>query len=145
MKKCSKCEEEKPLTEFHKRKGRKCGVSKCKRCVAKYHKEWYGENKESRLKTAAILRDKSRLLLWNYLKDKSCADCGERNPIALEFDHISDDKTANISYMILSTGWENVLKEINKCEIVCANCHSIRTARRANTFYWTKYKEEQDK
>ena len=56
-----------------------------------------------------------------------CVDCGERNPIVLDFDHLKDKKY-NISRMIHDGhSWASIKKEIKKCEVVCANCHRIRT------------------
>jgi hypothetical protein len=62
------------------------------------------------------------------IKEKSgCADCGNKNPIVLDFDHLKDKKY-NISRMIHDGfSWKAILKEIEKCEVVCANCHRIRT------------------
>ena len=49
----------------------------------------------------------------------------------LDFDHINDDKKFNISeYRRHTSGFNKVKEEISKCEIVCANCHRIRTAKR---------------
>lgn len=56
-----------------------------------------------------------------------CVDCGERNHIVLDFDHIKDKKY-NVSRMIHDGfSWAAIKKEIAKCEVVCANCHRIRT------------------
>jgi hypothetical protein len=59
-----------------------------------------------------------------------CTDCGENNHIVLDFDHIRDKKY-NISRMIHDGfSWRAIMREIEKCEIVCANCHRIRTHNR---------------
>jgi hypothetical protein len=59
-----------------------------------------------------------------------CADCGIKNHIVLDFDHLRDKKY-NISRMIHDGfSWKAIKKEIEKCEIVCANCHRIRTYNR---------------
>ena len=56
-----------------------------------------------------------------------CTDCGVTNPIVLDFDHLKDKKY-NISRMIHDGfSWAAIKKEIAKCEVVCANCHRIRT------------------
>lgn len=59
-----------------------------------------------------------------------CADCGyAENSVALDFDHVRGDKLFNVSR---GSGypWQTVLDEIAKCDVVCANCHRIRTSRR---------------
>lgn len=59
-----------------------------------------------------------------------CTDCGISNHIVLDFDHIRDKKY-NVSRMIHDGfSWKAILKEIEKCEVVCANCHRIRTHSR---------------
>lgn len=59
-----------------------------------------------------------------------CVDCGEKNPIVLDFDHLKDKKY-NISRMIHDGfSWKAIMKEVNKCEVVCANCHRLRTHNR---------------
>ncbi len=58
-----------------------------------------------------------------------CVDCGESDPLALEFDHLGE-KSFNIAKGLRDHSWDTVLAEIRKCEVVCANCHRRRTARR---------------
>jgi hypothetical protein len=62
-----------------------------------------------------------------------CKDCGYNDhAVALQFDHLRD-KRANVSNMIRSDySWDQIKKEIDKCEVVCANCHAIRTHLRKN-------------
>jgi hypothetical protein len=60
-------------------------------------------------------------------QNSGCADCGLTNPIVLDFDHLKDKKY-NVSRMIHDGfSWAAIKKEIAKCEVVCANCHRIRT------------------
>lgn len=67
--------------------------------------------------------------LFDFLSTKACIDCGESDPIVLEFDHKNQtDKFKNISKMLSGHySWNSLLKEINKCEIRCANCHRRKT------------------
>ena len=64
-----------------------------------------------------------------YLAERGCSDCGESDPVVLEFDHL-EDKTFTISSGIRDRNWESVVSEIGKCDVVCANCHRRRTALR---------------
>ena len=64
----------------------------------------------------------------NKLKDVPCADCGQKfPPCAMDYDH----KVGEIKSFNVGTGYSytivNVIKEIDKCDVVCANCHRIRT------------------
>jgi hypothetical protein len=63
-------------------------------------------------------------------EESGCVDCGVKNHIILDFDHLHDKKY-NISRMIHDGfSWAAIKKEIAKCEVVCANCHRIRTHNR---------------
>jgi hypothetical protein len=63
-------------------------------------------------------------------EESGCVDCGVSNHIILDFDHLHDKKY-NISRMIHDGfSWAAIKKEIEKCEVVCANCHRIRTHNR---------------
>ena len=77
-------------------------------------------------------RAKRRRYWLNYIKMKcGCALCGYRdNPLALQFDHIGN-KTKQVSHMVLNS-IVNLIKEVRKCRVLCANCHSINTDRRRN-------------
>ena len=68
------------------------------------------------------------------LKDiAKCLDCGVDYPhYVMEFDHARGERKFTISGSGLSRSWETVLDEIDKCDIVCANCHKARTRQRAN-------------
>jgi ActR/RegA family two-component response regulator len=61
-----------------------------------------------------------------YFRTHPCIDCGEADPIVLEFYHLRDKKF-DISNRLVSVRWETILQEIEKCEVVCANCHRRRT------------------
>jgi hypothetical protein len=68
--------------------------------------------------------------LIEYFRAHPCADCGESDPLVLEFDHLRD-KRFEVTNQFASRNWQEILDEISKCEVVCANCHRRRTARRA--------------
>lgn len=77
----------------------------------------------------------------DYFKLHPCVDCGESDPLVLEFDHLRD-KTFNIARAMPDRGWDSILAEIEKCEVVCANCHRRRTLRRMNALRVTLQAEE---
>jgi hypothetical protein len=82
-------------------------------------------------------RDKKRAALYSYLLLHPCVDCGETDPVVLEFDHLPEfEKVREIGKMITggTWSWATILKEIEKCEVVCANDHRRRTSSRAG-FY----------
>jgi IS30 family transposase len=63
---------------------------------------------------------------------RGCADCGYAgHSAALDFDHVHGDKQFNVGQMASDhRPWEQIEAEIAKCEVVCANCHRIRTYER---------------
>lgn len=69
-----------------------------------------------------------RCAMVDALKDKPCADCGiQYLPPAMDFDHLPGvDKLFDIANHKMGA-WSDVLAEIAKCEVVCSNCHRIRT------------------
>ena len=69
------------------------------------------------------------IFLMAYFRDHPCADCGETDPVVLEFDHLRDKKFV-IAAGIRNRNWNDVLDEIAKCDVVFANCHRRRTAKR---------------
>ena len=66
--------------------------------------------------------------VMDYLMMHSCADCGESDPIVLEFDH-QRDKQYNIAKLITNNcSLKRLVLEIDKCQVRCANCHRRKTA-----------------
>jgi hypothetical protein len=136
--KCYRCGESKPVDEFAWRR-RKIGQRDtfCRSCRKRYGREHYLANRARYIEQARV--QKKRLLLerttylLEYFETYPCLDCGERDPVVLEFDHLRD-KEFDIGQQLTTRTWPAILAEIEKCEVVCANCHRRRTARRrANT------------
>jgi hypothetical protein len=128
------CGEVKAVDEFmwnHKAKGER--DSYCRPCRAVYKKAHYKANKQRYIDNARVRNDNVAIerVTWlvDYFATHPCVDCGETDPVVLEFDHLRD-KLFNISAGIAYKSWPLILAEIEKCEVVCANCHRRRTARR---------------
>lgn len=97
-------------------------MGKSKKAEIERRRKRLGKNKLKR-------KNAIRKLVFEYLKDNPCADCNESNHILLQFDHVRGKKKANISDMIRNDlSWKTILSEIKKCEVVCANCHCLRTS-----------------
>jgi 5-methylcytosine-specific restriction endonuclease McrA len=98
-----------------------------------YGKEHYAANRQRYIDQAAAQKRKALLKRTMYLieffKTHPCSDCGEQDPVVLEFDHLRD-KSFNISQKFRERAWQTILDEMEKCEVVCANCHRRRTAKR---------------
>lgn len=113
---CGTCDTVKELTEFYQRPDGHYR-SECKPCWRvrcdnhkKAHSDW-----------------------MDTLKDGPCTDCGvQYAPWVMQWDHLPQfEKTMGVGVMrARRLGREKVLAEIAKCELVCANCHGVRTYNR---------------
>jgi hypothetical protein len=81
---------------------------------------------------ATSSRAKRRVWLDAYKVAAGCTDCGyNTHPRALDFDHIGSDKSGDVGRLAHHRiAWDRLMAEIAKCEVVCANCHRVRTWRR---------------
>lgn len=73
--------------------------------------------------------------LLDELKTTPCHDCGGLYPpYVMDFDHVRGEKMFGLSKVVnqlQDLPLDVVLAEVAKCEIVCANCHRIRTYNRS--------------
>jgi hypothetical protein len=81
-------------------------------------------------------RESSKQKLHELKEVHPCADCGNTFPsYCMDFDHKNNaTKLDNVSFMISRFSWSRIEKEIAKCDLVCANCHRIRTHAEPKTF-----------
>jgi hypothetical protein len=141
---CARCKEEKDEEQF-KPKG-KNGYRQCYciPCQSIYRREHYLRNLK-RYKSKAVIRSRKRrrvLSKWifDYLNVHPCVDCGESDPVVLEFDHVKGKKLTTISQMISGWSLDKIESEIKKCEVRCANCHRRITAKRGGFFKYVASK-----
>lgn len=129
--KCGKCEERKDPSEFHWRnKSKGTRASTCKECRKRIHKQHYEENREAYLEQA-LRRKRENKAKIDRLRDVPCAECGKRYPVVcMDFDHKDPStKSGEIADMLgRGCSFKTILEEIEKCEVVCSNCHRIHTA-----------------
>lgn len=98
-------------------------------------KRHYEANKR-KIKKRSFLRNKNQRHKNKAYVDaiksiSECVDCGEKNPLVLDFDHVRGKKIECVSNMMRGAyGIKSIQKEINKCEIRCSNCHRIVTDKR---------------
>lgn len=115
VKNCGLCRESKSESEFYRDSSKRDGLQgRCKSCKA-------------------LDRARKYILLQEYLAGRECADCGNEDSRVLQFDHLPEyEKSGDVSAMLCKRDlpWKRILEEIGKCEVVCANCHAIRTAER---------------
>lgn len=136
MKVCSKCKIEQPVENFSVNRSKRDGrQSYCNTCRKAWYSDYYhkGDVEKARILANNEKRRQENIEFLRSLKDKPCADCGMSYPAhVMDFDHLDgSQKTANVSSM---AKWSRtaILREIAKCELVCSNCHRIRTHERRN-------------
>lgn len=146
MKTCQTCNIEKSLDEFHNRAKAKDGKqTRCKDCNKAQRKAYYktahgkAKNNATSIAYNRGVRTTHRHQLYEYLLAHPCVDCGEADPIVLEFDHLDPSEKLFDVARACRNGyrWDKVLAEIKKCVVRCANCHKRRTAEQ---FGWYKFK-----
>jgi hypothetical protein len=139
VKRCGKCGKEKPETEFAFRQGHSGRLrSYCKLCMAAYHHAWIRKDYLARkdycltrvIARRKFLKSEARRQMLDYLKGKSCEFCGESDIRTLDFDHIDPSiKSFSVAHGIgMAMTWKAIFAEIQKCRLICANCHRKRTA-----------------
>jgi hypothetical protein len=131
VKRCCVCREEKPLEAFSiHRRARDGRQNTCKACAAARQRQRYEDDKP---RHRALVKARQVWLLEEVrrLKAVPCADCGGEFPaVCMDFDHL-DDKVDGVSKLVhRGFSLERILEEIRKCEVVCSNCHRIRTEQR---------------
>lgn len=145
MKICTRCKIKKPLDDFRKRSAVSHGHSSwCKSCFNEYDRERYRNSEKERLrkkKNQSSVISKSKEYIWEYLNNNPCVECGESDPIVLEFDHIDSKLKFNNVSELMKYSVEVVKKEIKKCQVLCANCHRRKTAEQFNTWRFEKSRD----
>lgn len=138
MKQCNHCNTFKDDTEFAIKRTRPNGTiqrnSICKSCHNHKARNKYAKaDKTALYQKIKINKDRYRQQMFDYLSSKQCTDCWNKDIRVLEFDHISN-KNFNIGQKVNCTPINTLMTEISKCEIVCANCHRIRTLTRQSSY-----------
>jgi transcription elongation factor Elf1 len=139
MKTCSRCKEQKPISEFNKK--RASGVQPyCRPCQRDYQRENYENTRLSTLSSVYESRKKRkkiiRLFLADYYSTHPCVDCGETDIIVLDFDHLLE-KNFGINKAISNVmPIERIEEELKNGEVRCSNCHRKITAERTRNWRW---------
>jgi len=117
---CSACGEERPITDYHSagtKNGKRYRRKKCRDCYRLVKKKY---------------RDRKSNWLKRYKESLACSSCGYSKNThdnfshrALEFHHHNDDKEFNVSEgVFIGYSQEKIIKEINKCTVLCSRCHA---------------------
>lgn len=103
-------------------------MKRCPPCVEKNVRYKWGKTYEQQQAIRASWIAEKNLICLERLSE-GCVQCGEKDVVVLEFDHIDPaSKVANISQMRKNYTPEKLKVELAKCVVLCANCHKRRTA-----------------
>ena len=138
-KKCSICGEIKEVSEFYQRRTHRAGeyYEQCKDCFKERGRKYYHRNHEQQLNLCKLRKRRyinERKKWLNEIKNKPCVDCGKMYaPWIMDFDHKDGEvKIGSISNLAIhnTSNFKKIEAEIEKCDLVCANCHRQRTHER---------------
>ena len=127
VKQCSKCKRILPYNNFRWRNKAQGKLhSQCKDCEKERDKQHYKESLERQQKilgTAIQQKARNQEIIEDY-KTCGCQKCGDQRSYVLDFHHKDKKLKENqVSYLAKSASVENLIKEIEKCVVLCSNCH----------------------
>jgi hypothetical protein len=125
-KRCPKCERELPTEQFNKRSSGRC-YAYCKACQSVYARNHYVKDaatyKRRSFESNRRYRIRNRDYIVEYLRSHPCVDCGENDPVVLDFDHIGR-KDFDVSDLVrCSFGLDRVKSETvnHACRYIAGN------------------------
>jgi hypothetical protein len=137
---CTRCGLEKDINGFSWSISGIKRHARCKKCRAEERSEYYEKNKERDLEykwdRQVAKREEARLYVFTFLSQQPCDHCGERDPLVLTFHHVRGTKKNNVSQMV-NQGYSirAIEEEIDKCIVLCGNCHMREEKRKRGTIY----------
>ena len=127
LRRCGRCGEDLPTANFNRHA---TGYQWwCRECFRAYFRARGEVHREQSREARRRRRREVRAFLDDYLRSHACAECGEADPIVLEFDHVGA-KRGHVA--VLAGGgisMRGIKRELVNCEVVCVNCHRVRSAR----------------
>jgi hypothetical protein len=135
VRRCSGCGETKSYSEFHKNAAFDDGCQGyCKPCRKTYDHAYHLRVRDRRIEQKREARHRRTEWLRELREGLPCTDCGNVYPFfVMQWDHLPEfEKLGEISGKMRNHGRAKILAEVAKCELVCANCHAIRTYKRAH-------------
>jgi hypothetical protein len=138
---CNGCDRELTICSFSlkTRTPRLRRQTRCRECMAVASRRSYERNRDQVIARSKAARsgvdERNRLFIRELLADKLCADCSISAPDIFEFDHRHGDKRDSVGRMISQgLSLSTIEAEIAKCDILCPNCHRIRTHADTNSY-----------
>lgn len=123
-KKCCICKQILDLACFKSNKTKKDGLqAQCIECQKEYRKKHYISNRKKYIDKASVRNKTFQLWFRKFKTTLKCNRCEENHPSCLQFHHTSNDKEECVSRLVAKGCMSKILTEIQKCEVLCANCH----------------------
>ncbi len=132
LRRCGCCKRELPVSSFNRHEsGRQW---RCRDCYRAYFQARGDLHRAQTRAARARRRREARTFIDEYLRLHNCADCGEEDSLVLEFDHVGE-KRAHVSVLMHEGASERrLMRELTNCDVVCVNCHRVRTAERRGSW-----------
>lgn len=132
---CTRCKTVKPVSDFYKNSRSSTNFKTqtyrawCKECINEQNRNT--PRTKERRKATYKRHYNSRQKWLRELKSNPCTDCGQTfDPVCMHFDHLPGFKKLHNISIVIYQNKQATIDELKKCELVCANCHAIRTKER---------------
>lgn len=136
---CYRCLKNKPDEEFAWR-WKVLGIRQkvCRECRKQEQDLWYKMHKVEHLENVKRNKTENRIaardFVWEHLLKHPCEICGESDPTVLEFHHLYGKDKAISQLVAEGATGERILKEIEKTQVLCCNCHRRITSKEQGWF-----------
>jgi hypothetical protein len=139
---CGRCKRSRPLSAFNRHS---TGYQWwCRDCYRAYFRDRGQLHRDQTHAARQQRRKRARQFVNDCLATHPCCDCGASDPMVLEFDHLRA-KRGHIALLVSEgASLKQLRAETSKCEVVCVNCHRIRTATRCESWRMDPAKLDHD-
>jgi len=128
---CTRCKQHKPISQYGNTADKK--LSACRECINKAQKIQYANNKKYYLDRNRERRAINREWYQEIKNKTPCVKCGNQYPYyVMDYDHIEPTNKILCVAQMMGFSRKAILNEMAKCELLCANCHRIKTYETSN-------------
>jgi hypothetical protein len=125
---CKRCEQTLPLIAFNRYKdGHQWW---CRECFKAYFRKRGDLHLRQSAASLSARRERAKRYVFDFLRHNPCRDCGETDPVVLEFDHLDWKRRCVSEWAHDGAPIAQIDDEIARCDVVCCNCHRRRTLLR---------------
>jgi 5-methylcytosine-specific restriction endonuclease McrA len=133
---CGACRQRKPLSQFSNDRSSRDGRRwRCKTCD--------NACRAARRASVELARRARRRVTLIAMLGGHCVECGESDRSRLHFDHVDPEtKVATVSRLLDTGRWERILEEAVKCQLLCVDCHKLKTRSETRARTLARWVEE---